>query len=291
MLAADGQRTVLLGVSVGNLHTFTYAPYGHRAVGSDRFGLLGFNGERPDSVTGHYLLGNGYRAFNPVLMRFNGPDSLSPFGSGGFNTYAYCAGDPINRIDPDGHVFIFRKIPRWLSQSAPDLFKRSPSTVNSISTRTLSEVIPGRRPASLNSVARRSTGSEGRGSFSGGSVWREDLRHGAGRSVSSGRSSSEGSGSFSGGSQWGEYIESRAPTSIDSNRASSLYPESSISSGSTRSSVSFESPRMRVDLDFLGSAESPLSKVQIWLDTQQVPTSARPIDKTPQSIQRVRRQR
>jgi RHS repeat-associated protein len=66
--------------------------------------LLGFNGERPDPVTGHYLLGNGYRAFNPVLLRFNSPDSWSPFGEGGLNSYAYCLGDPINRYDPDGHT-------------------------------------------------------------------------------------------------------------------------------------------------------------------------------------------
>jgi RHS repeat-associated protein len=65
--------------------------------------LLGFNGERPDPVTGHYLLGNGYRAFNPVLMRFNSPDSLSPFGEGGLNAYAYCTGDPVNKTDQTGH--------------------------------------------------------------------------------------------------------------------------------------------------------------------------------------------
>ncbi|MFC9627560.1 RHS repeat-associated core domain-containing protein [Streptomyces sp. NPDC056930] len=64
--------------------------------------LLGFNGERPDPVTGCYLLGNGYRAFDPVLMRFHSPDSLSPFDGGGLNPYAYCLGDPINRVDPTG---------------------------------------------------------------------------------------------------------------------------------------------------------------------------------------------
>ncbi|WP_147458691.1 RHS repeat-associated core domain-containing protein, partial [Pseudomonas savastanoi] len=37
------------------------------------------------------------------LMRFNSPDSLSPFGKGGMNAYAYCAGDPVNRSDPTGH--------------------------------------------------------------------------------------------------------------------------------------------------------------------------------------------
>lgn len=56
--------------------------------------LLGFNGERPDPVTGHYHLGNGYRPFNPVLMRFNSPDSWSALGKGGVNAYAYCGGDP-----------------------------------------------------------------------------------------------------------------------------------------------------------------------------------------------------
>lgn len=66
--------------------------------------LPGFNGELIDSVSGTYLLGNGYRAYNPVLMRFNCPDSLSPFGGGGINPYAYCAGDPINYTDPSGHI-------------------------------------------------------------------------------------------------------------------------------------------------------------------------------------------
>ncbi|RMU75656.1 hypothetical protein ALP24_200133 [Pseudomonas syringae pv. aptata] len=36
-------------------------------------------------------------------MRFNSPDSMSPFGKGGMNAYAYCAGDPVNRSDPTGH--------------------------------------------------------------------------------------------------------------------------------------------------------------------------------------------
>ncbi|WP_082557508.1 RHS repeat-associated core domain-containing protein [Pseudomonas sp. Root562] len=81
-----------------------YSPYGHRRVESGLGSLLGFNGERGDPVTGHYLLGNGHRAFNPVLMRFNSPDSLSPFGRGGLNPYAYCLGDPVNFSDPTGHA-------------------------------------------------------------------------------------------------------------------------------------------------------------------------------------------
>ncbi|MFJ2689800.1 RHS repeat-associated core domain-containing protein [Pseudomonas sp. NPDC087336] len=107
LLATDQQRSVLQMVNANHPpQPIVYSPYGHRPVESGLLSLLGFNGERPDPVTGCYLLGNGYRALNPVLMRFNSPDSLSPFGKGGLNTYAYCAGDPINWTDPTGHSII-----------------------------------------------------------------------------------------------------------------------------------------------------------------------------------------
>ncbi|WP_202983316.1 RHS repeat-associated core domain-containing protein [Vibrio navarrensis] len=63
---------------------------------------LAFNGERRDPVTGLYHLGQGYRAYNPRIMRFHAADSLSPFGEGGINPYAYCLGNPVNLIDPTG---------------------------------------------------------------------------------------------------------------------------------------------------------------------------------------------
>lgn len=66
--------------------------------------LLGFNGERQDDLSRSTHLGNGYRAYNPVLMRFHCPDFLSPFREGGINSYAYCLGDPVNRTDPSGHM-------------------------------------------------------------------------------------------------------------------------------------------------------------------------------------------
>ncbi|SCZ34003.1 MULTISPECIES: RHS repeat-associated core domain-containing protein [unclassified Pseudomonas] len=105
LLTTDLQRSVLHALDATGLSPLAYTPYGHRVPENGLLSLLGFNGERPDPVTGHYLLGNGYRAFNPVLMRFNSPDSLSPFGKGGLNAYTYCDGDPLNRRDPTGHFF------------------------------------------------------------------------------------------------------------------------------------------------------------------------------------------
>ncbi|WP_419737370.1 RHS repeat-associated core domain-containing protein [Pseudomonas sp. COR18] len=104
LLATDTQGSVLHCLSPQQRQPSAYSAYGQRTPQNGLLSLLGFNGERPDPLTGHYLLGNGYRAFNPVLMRFNSPDNLSPFGEGGLNAYAYCLGDPVNRQDPTGHV-------------------------------------------------------------------------------------------------------------------------------------------------------------------------------------------
>ena len=103
LLATDKQRSVLNAIGATETHHRAYTPYGHLPPENGLLSLLGFNGERPDPVTGHYHLGNGYRQYNPVLMRFNSPDSLSPFGMGGFNAYAYCEGDPQNWSDETGH--------------------------------------------------------------------------------------------------------------------------------------------------------------------------------------------
>ena len=104
LLVTNLQRSVLHTLSAGGSHASGYGPYGYPSAQHGQQSLLGFNGELPDPVTGHYLLGNGHRAFNPVLMRFNSPDRLSPFGAGGINAYAYCKGDPVNRVDPSGRL-------------------------------------------------------------------------------------------------------------------------------------------------------------------------------------------
>ncbi len=112
LLATEAAGSVVHVLSDEQQQGFAYLPYGVRHPLRASLSLPGFNGERLDPVTGHYLLGNGYRAFNPVLMRFNSPDSLSPFGKGGVNAYAYCHSDPINHVDPSGHML--GKLSRFL---------------------------------------------------------------------------------------------------------------------------------------------------------------------------------
>jgi RHS repeat-associated protein len=132
LLATDQQRSVLNVLDVARQHPLAYSPYGHHPAESGLLSLLGFNGERLDPVTGCYLLGNGYRAFNPVLMRFNSPDSWSPFGRGGLNAYAYCVGDPVNLYDPTGHFTFGNPIKGLLNL----LRLRTPSASKGISRLT-----------------------------------------------------------------------------------------------------------------------------------------------------------
>lgn len=103
ILAVDRQATVLRRSHVSQPSTFTYCPYGYLPERNDST-LLRFNGQPLELPTPLYLLGNGYRAFNSVLMRFHSTDSKSPFGDGGINGYTYCAGDPVNNTDPSGHI-------------------------------------------------------------------------------------------------------------------------------------------------------------------------------------------
>ncbi|MCL6308701.1 RHS repeat-associated core domain-containing protein [Pseudomonas syringae] len=105
LLATDQASSVLHSLDAMRNQAFVYSPYGMRSPQASALGVPGFTVQTIDPVTGYYLLGNGLRAFNPTLMRFNSPDTLSPFGKGGINGYAYCGGDPVNNVDPTGQVF------------------------------------------------------------------------------------------------------------------------------------------------------------------------------------------
>ncbi|WP_338473798.1 RHS repeat-associated core domain-containing protein [Pseudomonas sp. MS646] len=102
LLLTDAKRSVIAENQGSEVRSTVYGAYGERDENTAMQSLLAFNGEALES-TGWYLLGNGYRVYNPSLMRFHSPDALSPFGAGGLNCYMYCAGNPIVFSDPTGH--------------------------------------------------------------------------------------------------------------------------------------------------------------------------------------------
>ena len=123
MLASDRKNTVLSELSDGEANAIGYTAYGHPSAEQPVKTLLGYNGELAEPNTGWQLLGNGYRAYNQRWMRFQSPDSWSPFGAGGLNAYAYCEGDPVMRTDPTGHMFKWVKSAtgQWSTAAVPDV--------------------------------------------------------------------------------------------------------------------------------------------------------------------------
>ncbi|WP_369986836.1 RHS repeat-associated core domain-containing protein [Pseudomonas xanthosomatis] len=99
--AVDKMNTPALYMTAKVRLALVACVYGYIEVAHDL--PSGFNGERLDPVSGFYGMGHGYRWYSPVLRRFLSTDSISPFGRGGINSYAYAGGDPVNRFDPDGH--------------------------------------------------------------------------------------------------------------------------------------------------------------------------------------------
>lgn len=68
----------------------------------------GFSGEASEVDCDLYVLGG--RIYCPALRRFLSADPVSPMRAGGMHRYAYCGGDPIQRIDPGGNTWL-----DWLS--------------------------------------------------------------------------------------------------------------------------------------------------------------------------------
>jgi len=100
----DWQGSVINETASSRALVAGFTPFGHSPIHTQ--GNIGFVGQPHEPTTGFYLLGNGYRAYSPTLMRFIAADDFSPFERGGLNAYVYCAADPLNHTDPDGHALL-----------------------------------------------------------------------------------------------------------------------------------------------------------------------------------------
>jgi RHS repeat-associated protein len=103
-LTRDHSQSIRLrtNASGGLVEAARYAPYGAQAPA---LGIAkGFIGERHDVETG--LIHLGARLLDPLLGRFISPDDWDPTLPGvGTNRYAYAGNDPINKSDPNGHLW------------------------------------------------------------------------------------------------------------------------------------------------------------------------------------------
>ncbi|NBF16954.1 hypothetical protein GV729_16955 [Pseudomonas sp. Fl4BN2] len=171
LLGTDAQGSITTEANDG-INTPVYGAYGQSQPGAGR---LGYAGALREQDSGWYFLGD-YRIYNPVLMRFHSRDSLSPFGEGGLNGYAYCAGDPVNRIDPSGHSWLDWLLPAAgitlavigtvasLGALAAPTAALTASYVTAVTTATLSVVS---LAADVASIALLATGNENAGRILG----------------------------------------------------------------------------------------------------------------------------
>lgn len=121
----------------------TYGAYGNNA------GTLGrartaYAGEVNETDIGWYMLGE--RLYSCTLRRFIAPDRLSPFDRGGINRYAYCGGDPMNRVDPSGRTWL-----RWLAASQG--LTGNPGASRHVATDSGNEGASTATPGMVNSTA------------------------------------------------------------------------------------------------------------------------------------------
>lgn len=99
LLSVDFFNSLFATIYPKHLAPHRYSVFGFSSPSDNEWG---FKGERKDSTSNGYLLGNGRRLYSPYTMRFNRPDPMSPFSMGGLNCYAFVLNDPVNGSDPTG---------------------------------------------------------------------------------------------------------------------------------------------------------------------------------------------
>ena len=102
----QGDVMYLVDANGVQVAAYDYDPYGKviTATGTmAEINSLRYRGYYYDTETSFYYLQSRY--YDPEICRFINADSYVSTGDGftGFNMFAYCNNNPVNRIDPDGH--------------------------------------------------------------------------------------------------------------------------------------------------------------------------------------------
>ena len=100
----DGVKLVSYAYDAWGNTTTTYHNGG--ASTGARYNPIRYRGYYYDSNLGMYWLQT--RLYNPSLRRFMSPDKFVSTGQGltGYNMYAYCGNDPVNRVDYSGEFWL-----------------------------------------------------------------------------------------------------------------------------------------------------------------------------------------
>jgi RHS repeat-associated protein len=251
LLASDDKNSVLCEVSREGLSEIAYSPYGHSVGGA---GALRYNGELHEAPADLYLLGNGYRAFNPLLMRFHSPDSWSPFGDGGLNSYTYCLGNPVKYMDDTGHV-----IKGALSSGV--MYVGDEVAAGAARAAGL---IPPAGNATSSAVSTASRGGSAAGASNGGKTLEQMgfVTYTGSDLATSGSSVTTHGGSFVGSGRSVSGVSRGVPTTSPLRPVAPSASGSSLSSGS-RSTVSFTSDNQSVATTAVKPKQAPPPKAQV----------------------------
>ena len=101
---------VTLFTGNGNIYaTYSYDAWGRVLASSGTMAdvnPLRYRGYYYDTETGFYYLQSRY--YDPIVKRFLNADSYGSTGQGflGYNMFAYCGNNPVNRDDPSGRIWI-----------------------------------------------------------------------------------------------------------------------------------------------------------------------------------------
>lgn len=158
MMLTDGYGNQVAGPGQSGVSFVSYKPYGEinyaNSTGPDIFRYK-FTGQMSDSETGLYYYKSRY--YDAFLGRFAQADDRADQGINGLNRYMYVGGNPVSRIDPNGHSWLSNalgKAGNWLQRATFMSAVRASGVTFGASRLSLSGISKGLQKATFVSSKR-----------------------------------------------------------------------------------------------------------------------------------------